>query len=567
MHHILLIIAGVWWGMSVLSAQGDIEKLPPPVNTDLYDETTPVISGDGQRMFFTRTADPDFNPTIVEPDGRLTSDKSDHLYVSRLAGIYSQLAGEEVHDPLSSVYNQDIWFVELHQDTPGLVVHPGYPLNNALPNSLVSTGMAPDEYVVLNQFYEDGSMFSGFSRVRLDTNHILPLPSPMHIYEFHLSGRDVHLTMTSEGHVLILSMDRSDGLGEQDLFVSFYVRHNVWSAPIHMGAILNTQYRESTPHISPDKRYLYFSSNRPGGFGGQDIYVSERLDYTWLRWSEPVLLTGPANTSADESQPYFSPDGHYMYFTSRRDGTSDIYRQRLTPRPRLIKPLYIRGTIVNAATGLPVRGELFWGPQSSTGYMEYFNSYNGLFFIEMTEYEPYKFFPRKSNHRGQRILVDPRLMEKQGVDTFELVLYLETRDLEEPTLYPSTQEQEIPDVGLLLSGRTVAFHAIRFARGKDTILPGSGPALEHLYALLDQHQDLRILVEGHTDNVGQEDALIELSWQRAGAVRSYLAGKGIDADRIQIAGVGASRPVSDNSTEKGRERNRRVEITAVPSPK
>ena len=73
------------------------------------------------------------------------------------------------------------------------------------------------------------------------------------------------------------------------------------------------------------------------------------------------------------------------------------------------------------------------------------------------------------------------------------------------------------------------------------------------------------MIEGHTDNVGDEVALIDLSLHRAEAIRDYLVYKGISADRIQVAGRGATRPVFQNSTESGREKNRRVEITVIKS--
>ena len=168
--------------------------------------------------------------------------------------------------------------VEIEADSIREATHPGFPLNNALPNSLVSTGMTADEYVVINQFYADGSMMAGFSRVNVFEDGTYNFPKPMHVYGFNISSSDINLTMSPGGHVLIISMERSDSKGENDLYVSFFMRENVWSAPEHMGTVINTEFQETTPHISPDKRFLYFSSNRPGGPGGNDIYKTERLD-------------------------------------------------------------------------------------------------------------------------------------------------------------------------------------------------------------------------------------------------------------------------------------------------
>ncbi len=564
MHSILAGILCFFLTYSIVSAQGDLEKLPPGINTQEYDETTPVLSKSGDKLFFTRTADPDFEPTFTDQFGLSTAASNDSLYKLRLAAVYSQIAGQEISDPYASIYNQDIWFTQIADDTFGQVVHPGYPLNNALPNSLVSVGMETDEYVIINQFYEDGSMYAGFSRMNIGEDGKYVFPKPMYIFEFDLTNSDVNLTMTPDGHILVLSMKRSDGLGMNDLYVSFYIRENLWSAPRHMGATLNTSFQESSPHISPDKKFIYFSSNRPGGAGGSDIYVSERLNFTWLSWSEPVLVPGNVNSASDESQPYFDTKTAYMYFTSKRDGTSDIFRQRQTPRPSLKQPIFVRGKIIDSSTGEPVHSELFWGQNSSTEYLEYFNTYTGEFEITLTEYEPYKFQARKANHTAQRILVDPRGMEEKGIDTIDLVLYLQPKEEKEnATNKKNTRNQNHDLKNTPVAEESITFYDINFIKGKSVILAKSRGALKYIYELMIEHPSMEIMIEGHTDNVGDEVALIDLSLHRAEAVRDYLVHHGIQQDRMQVLGKGATEPISRNNLESGREKNRRVEITII----
>ena len=565
MHSLLPMILCLGLASSLLQAQGGVEKLPPGVNTQEYDETTPVISKQTDRLYFTRTADPSFEPSIMAEDGQITDNRNDSKYQTRLVSIYSQLAGHDVPNPASSVYNQDIWFADIQDDQAGEIHHPGYPLNNALPNCLVSNGMEADEYIVLNQFFEDGSMYGGFSRVRIGTDGRSAMPLPMHIYQFNLTSSNVDLTMTPDGQILVMSMKREDSEGQNDLYVSFYLRDNVWSSPVHMGKTLNTPMQESSPHISPDKRRLYFSSNRPGGLGGTDIYVSERLNYSWLKWSEPVLLEGAANSLSDDSQPYFDTGMNYLYFASRRDGSSDIFRIRQTPRQQLEKPVYVRGKILSAETGQPVHSELFWGQHGAGEYLEYFNTYTGEFEFKLTEAEPYKFQPRKANHTAERIIVDPRGMAKQGIDTLDLVLYV-TPKKKDPA--PSADVEEIktkhqasgPEVW---KPATMTFYNINFIKGKTTILSKSRQALDELLQMMLEHPEMEILIEGHTDNVGDELALIDLSIRRAEAIRDYLAYNGINMNRMQVDGRGAIEALAPNSTEGGRSRNRRVEITML----
>ena len=162
--------------------------------------------------------------------------------------------------------------------------------------------------------------------------------------------------------------------------------------------------------------------------------------------------------------------------------------------------------------------------------MEYFNTYTGEFEVSLTEYEPYKFQPRKVNHTSQRILVDPRGMEKQGIDTLDLILYVDRKgnlqsNLPEPekrnTRHQAPEESDEP-----FTTETITFYDINFVKGKATILSKSRAALKYIYDRMITYPTMEILIEGHTDNVGDEEALLDLSLQRAEAIRSYLLHKG-----------------------------------------
>ena len=152
-----------------IDAQELIQKLPADINTPDLDETSPVISRDGQKLFFTRTADPNFESSLPDSSGQWATSEKDEAFHKELSKIYSQISGQTITDPVASSLNQDIWFAPIIDDTVRSAQHPGYPINNALPNSLVSTGILPNEYILINEFYKDGSMYAGFSRVRIVT--------------------------------------------------------------------------------------------------------------------------------------------------------------------------------------------------------------------------------------------------------------------------------------------------------------------------------------------------------------------------------------------------------------
>jgi OOP family OmpA-OmpF porin len=101
---------------------------------------------------------------------------------------------------------------------------------------------------------------------------------------------------------------------------------------------------------------------------------------------------------------------------------------------------------------------------------------------------------------------------------------------------------------------------IQFDFGKATIRKESNKLLDEAVKVLKDYPELRIMISGHTDNVGEPAKNVELSQQRAAAVKEYLAGKGIDAGRIETRGAGPNEPVADNATDKGRQENRRIEF-------
>jgi len=115
----------------------------------------------------------------------------------------------------------------------------------------------------------------------------------------------------------------------------------------------------------------------------------------------------------------------------------------------------------------------------------------------------------------------------------------------------------------LSSEGRVATQGILFDTGSDRIRPESTPTLVEITTMLREHPELRIAIEGHTDNVGQAAANQALSERRAGAIQSYLVSQGIPAARLQSRGLGASKPAGSNATQEGRQQNRRVELVRM----
>ena len=150
--------------------------------------------------------------------------------------------------------------------------------------------------------------------------------------------------------------------------------------------------------------------------------------------------------------------------------------------------------------------------------------------------------------------------------TNKIQLQLPSGSEEDPTLITGLRIAEggkkLYDV--LAAKRRVATQGILFDTGSDVIRPESTPTLKEIGTMLQAHADLKLMIEGHTDNIGKDDANLALSERRAAAVKGYLvANYAVDAARLQSKGFGASRPVAPNTTAEGRQNNRRVELVRI----
>ena len=125
--------------------------------------------------------------------------------------------------------------------------------------------------------------------------------------------------ISQDGEWLVFTgCNRPDGFGSCDLYIS-YLTANGWTEGINLGGRVNSDQWDSQPCLSPDKRDLYFTSRRFGGYGGSDIYVCHLLPNG--RWSEPENMGPSINTSGDEQSPFIHADNQTLYFTEKPNKT------------------------------------------------------------------------------------------------------------------------------------------------------------------------------------------------------------------------------------------------------
>lgn len=403
------------------------------------------------------------------------------------------------------------------------------------------------------------------------------------------------INISQDGEWLIFAGNFSGkGFGDFDLYTSYNTPQG-WSEPINLGASINTEYWESSPGLSPDKNTLYFSSSRPGGYGGKDLYVSYRMANG--KWSTAENMGAAINTKGDELAPFIHADNNTLYFTSsglpgyggtdlyliRKDtsgkwgipenlgypintienegslfvssdgetgyyasdradtrGGLDLYKFSMRDDIRPAKTLYVQGTVYNATTkqSIPCAVELT-DNNTQKVITRVQTDETGFYFITLPVGRDYTF---TVNRKDFLFYSDLFALSKKEADS----IYVKDIPL---------QPIAVNAVGLLKN--------IQFETNAAQLQAVSLIELNKLLQLMNDNPTIKVQINGHTDNTGTHTHNNQLSVDRAKAVADYLVSKGIDAKRLAWKGFGSTKPIADNNTDEGRALNRRTEFVIV----
>ncbi len=385
-----------------------------------------------------------------------------------------------------------------------------------------------------------------------------------------------------------------DGHGSCDLYIS-YLENDGWSTPENLGSTINTEFWESAPSLSPDKRDLYFTSNRPGGYGGNDIYVTHRLPNG--RWSEPENLGPTINTIGDESTPFIHADNQSLYFTSSGHqgyGGDDLFVSRKDANGKWTKPVNLgypintienEGSIVISADGKTAyyasdRGDSRGGLDLYTfqipddvspartlwikGKVFDAKTKKGLpSAVELTELSTKQVISKvQTDETGNYFITLPVGKDYAfDVNRKDYLFFSENFPLSQKQP-DSTYNIDIP-LQPIEADATIILKNIFFDVNKYDLKNESQVELDEVVALMKENPSVKIEISGHTDNVGKPIDNQKLSENRAKAVVGYITSKGINAARLSFKGLGDSKPIDDNKTEEGRAKNRRTELKVV----
>ncbi|MFA7326660.1 MAG: OmpA family protein [Candidatus Kapaibacterium sp.] len=485
----------------------DIEKVVLTELNSPTDELSPRIAPDGKTIFFTR------------------DDHPEHFGTSN---------------------NQDIWFSELKDGKWGKPKVMPKPINNGGSNSLIT--ITPDyNTVYLSNLYDsngepDGSGMSISRRNSMGWE----VPTQVEIENFHNSNQYVSYFMSQDKKILFTAIETETSRGSMDIYVSKLEDDGSYTEPVNLGDNINTFADDFNPFLAADNTTLYYISAGLPGYGREDVWVTKRLDDTWMKWSKPKNLGPAINSSGREFAFTLTAKGDEAYMISYEklegsQGAGDIVKVQLSKSAQPDPVVLVYGKVLNKKTNEPIAANIeYFGLKDDKNYG------NATSNAETGEYKI--ILPRGVNY-GFKSSAKGFISVSENLDLTELKEYKEI----EKNLYLVPVE----------IGQTIRLNNIFFDTGLAILREESENELENLKKLLSDNGKMTIEVSGHTDNVGNDANNMKLSSDRAQAVVQWLLDKGIDTSRLTSKGYGETKPVGSNATEEGKQLNRRVEFTII----
>jgi len=398
--------------------------------------------------------------------------------------------------------------------------------------------------------------------------------------------RDGSLSVSLDGkNLFFASCHRPDSYGGCDLYYSRLINDTVWLLADNIGAVVNTKYWESQPSISADGKILFFVSNRYGGYGGTDIWMSKKYNNSW---SEPINLGPEINTSSDEYTPFLHYDNKTFYFASKGHegfGGFDLYVAELTSDDKFhsIQNLGYPINTHHDESGLIV---------TKDGLNGYFNS-NGLGNLDIYSFTlPSKFSPdpvaiiqgqlidsiSRMGVPGNISIFDVHKEWKHNLNVdhsgffsfsvplqsfFEINVYAENYDFISKKI-SLKKDEYLRQVNIVLDrlrlGDKINLENIYYEFDDYSLKKESLMEIKKIAKYLILNNKLELEIGGHTDDVGSASYNMELSKKRAKSVYEALILNGVNSRQLTYRGYGNAMPLVIGDNELARIKNRRTEL-------
>lgn len=428
---------------------------------------------------------------------------------------------------------------------------------------------------------------------------------PLEISNFKNNSSYFGGRLSHDGEVIVMSMSSFGTYGNEDIYVTIKKDDGTWTAPLNLGSSVNSFAQEQTPYLSKDNMTLYFSSNVQGNRQGKDIYYAKRSGSGWEDWTTPMPVETVNSHGSEMSYVTYGADPTMAIFstTQNSEGFGDFMLAEFlkveplmalenqaevveVTEPEVIVPVVqevepaVEEVPVTAkaepvvqspvAEAIPVVAEEV-KQEAVTPVVEVKEpvytkkEWISVMVVDAITNEEIGYQLEVSNDRGVKkpISTQQEWIELSDDPQWTNVLIQSKGFI--PQLISRETWEGLQGKELALkpakAGSAIVLENIQFNRGTSDFADAkSMQVLDNLVQFMKENQGIKIRLEGHTDNAGDPSLNKDLSMKRASKIRGYLTINGIDFERVRISGWGGSKPVADNNTEEGRERNRRVEM-------
>ena len=345
-------------------------------------------------------------------------------------------------------------------------------------------------------------------------------------------------SLSSDGKILFFASDRPGGYGGSDIWYAIRNDDGTWQAPKNLGPTINTAGNERSPFLHTDSKTLYFSSSGHSGMGKMDIFYS-KMDED-KKWQKPINIGYPINSENDEVDFFVSLDGRTAYFSSNNIEEKDwnIYSFELYEEARPHSMVIIKGEVKDE-----------WGGGTDA-------------VVELRDTASNIIATTKVNELTGKYAIATEI--PQDVPSKDLIVNVKKEGhaydtklvtIKQDSSHVVKSDAEMKKVEV---GKTYDLHNIHFATNSYVLNPKAKSIIDLFVEFLHENPNLKVEIQGHTDNVGNDDANQLLSEQRAEAVYHYVIDKGIPSERLRYKGFGESQPIATNNTAEGRAKNRRT---------
>lgn len=357
--------------------------------------------------------------------------------------------------------------------------------------------------------------------------------------QINSAGWESQPSLSSDGRIIYFVSDRRGGLGNRDLYFSYQLDDGKWTKAENLGPSINTPYDEISPFIHANGRTLYFASTGRPGFGGYDIFKSEKEN---SQWTEPTNFGSPVNNYEDQFSLFITADGERGYYSHEEGFQQNATKIYEISVPEELRPKFksnvVKGIVRDRQTKKPLKSkvELYDIQKNELVSVVNSDSITGAYLMVLTQGSDYGLYVSAKNYLFKSLNFN---YENEAVSKSVVI------------------DMELDKV---IAGATAILNNIFFDTDKFDLKERSLTELDKIAKFLTDNPNVKVEIGGHTDNVGAVAYNIQLSQKRAQAVTDYLIKKGLEAKRFKQVGYGSSKPLHPNDTDANRQINRRIEF-------